>query len=483
MAKDLRTFLNEVKEMQAAGRIPQGAGFVEVKRTMSPILEVAALQQKLAKSIYHRKLEPGEGRYPIIYCHKIEGSKVPLITNLLGSTERHAVSLGLDPAKLSERDLFWEYRKRLANPVPSKTVPASQAPVKEVVLKGDKADLGLLPFIKHAPLNSGKYITIGCMVCKDPDTGIPNAGVYRHEVKGKNLLGAMINPKHNGDYIAYRYAKLRKPMEVAIYDGHHPAVITAACADGPVDMDEYDIAGGFLQEPLELVRGDTVDIPVPARAEIVIEGVIDKPWEMGTDGPFSEGGGYYGRGGKPCYLIRVTAITMRHDAIYHDLDPCSREHGMTSGPLRSLTVYNAVKEVVPTVKAVRSVGTILFVCIEKRIEGEGKWAAMAALNKHYNAQFCVVVDDDIDIFDDRRVWWAIGSRVTADRDIDMITRITGHHLSPTCYNEAREPVVEGGPMQTRVIIDATKPLHVPFSIPVEPAWDLLKSIKPEDYIS
>ncbi len=482
MAKDLRTFLDEVRALQGEGAFKE-AGLVEVTRTMKRDLEVPTLQQKLAKGIYHRKVEPGEARFPAIYCHDMEDSKLPLVTNLLGSWEMHGVSLGMDPSHWSQQEVSEEYRKRKDEQKPTVTVPASQAPVKEVIITGEDVDLDALPIIKHATGNSGRYITVGCMVCVDPDTGIPNAGMYRHEVKGKNLLGAMINPKHHGDYIAHRYAQLGKPMEVAIYDGHHPAVVTAACAEGPVDLNEYEVAGAYLGEPLEVVKGETVDIPVPGRAEIVIEGVIDNPGEMITDGPFSEGGGYYGRGEKPCYLIRVTAITMRRDAIYHDLDPCSREHGMTGGGRRETDVFNAVKEVVPTVKAVRSNGTMLFVSIEKRAEGEGKWAALAAMTRHYNAAFVIVVDDDVDVFDDRRLWWAIGSRVMPDYDIDMITRTTGHHLSPVSYNEARDPVVEGGPMQTRVIIDATRPLHIPFSTTIEPDWDLWETMKVEEYIA
>ncbi|MBI2985960.1 MAG: UbiD family decarboxylase [Deltaproteobacteria bacterium] len=483
MAKDLRTFLDKVRQMQAAGGSFKEAGIVDVKRPMSWDLEVPTLQQKLAKGLRHRKIDPGEARHPAIFCHKIEGSKIPLVTNLLGSWEMHGASLGLEPSQWNEKGLTSEYKKRLAKPVPTVTVDASKAPVKEVILKGDDVDLGLLPILRHATLNSGRYITVGCMVCMDPDTGIPNAGIYRHEVKGKNLLGAMINPKHHGDYIAHRYAQLGKPMEVIIYDGHHPAVVTAACVNGPVELNEYEVAGAYLGEPLEVIKAETVNIPVPARSEIIIEGVIDNPREMVTDGPFSEGGGYYGRGEKPCYLIRVTAITMRKDAIYHDLDPCSREHGTTGGSSRTMDVFNAVKEVVPTVKAVRSTGPVVFVSIEKRAEGEGKWAALAAMTRSYNAAFVIVVDDDVDVFDDKRLWWAIGSRVVPDQNIDMITRVTGHHLSPVAYNEAREPLVEGGPMQTRVIIDATKPLHIPFSTAIEPAWDLYNSMKVEDYIT
>ena len=146
---------------------------------------------------------------------------------------------------------------------------------------------------------------------------------------------------------------------------------------------------------------------------------------------------------------------------------------MTGGGNREFDVYNAVKEVMPTVKAVRSNGTLPLISMEKCIEGEGKWAALAGMTKHNKAAFIAVVDDD-------RLWWAIGSRVIPDYDIDMITRTTGHHLSPISYNQSRQPIVEGGPMQTRVIIDATRPLHIPFSTTIKPDWDLWKSMKVED---
>jgi UbiD family decarboxylase len=166
MAKDLRTFLEQVREL--------GPEFyVEVSKKLSPELEVSVIQEKLAK----------EGRYPVIYCPEIEGSKLPLVTDLCSGYKMMGLALDMDPKEI-ERDkakAFFEYRRRGSEPKPIKMISSSSAPVKEVVLKGKDIDLGLLPITKAAPLNSGKYIAIGQMVCRDPTTGIFNSGIYRHE--------------------------------------------------------------------------------------------------------------------------------------------------------------------------------------------------------------------------------------------------------------------------------------------------------------
>lgn len=164
MGQDLRDFLKLARE----------AGpdlYMEATRVLKPRLEINVLQLKLAR----------QGRYPVIYCHQIEGSKLPLVSNLFGSYELLALALGLDPMKVTKSAILREYRMREGNTKPVQVVPASQAPVKEVILRGKDVDLGILPANHHAEGDSGKFITIGQMVCKNPDTGISNVGVYRHE--------------------------------------------------------------------------------------------------------------------------------------------------------------------------------------------------------------------------------------------------------------------------------------------------------------
>ena len=271
MSKDLRQFLRMAKEAGADY-------YVEVKKPLAIDLEVNVLQEKLAK----------EGRYPVIYCPEMKGSKLPLCTNLFGNYEVLGLALDIDPdtlKRVGKAEIQQEYMRRLKDRKPLQWVSAAEATVKDVIIKGEDVDLGIIPIPKGSELDSGKYIGIGAMICKDADKGIVNMGVYRHEVKGKNKLGCFISPTHHGAYIARRYAELGKTMEAAIYIGHHPAVSFAGVTTTRLlEEDELQAAGGFLGEPLRVTRGETVDLPVPADAEIIIEGVID-PSKMVTDGP------------------------------------------------------------------------------------------------------------------------------------------------------------------------------------------------------
>jgi len=465
MSKDLRQFLEVVREM--------GPDFyVEVTRPLKPKFEVCVIQEKLAK----------EGRFPVIYCPNIEGSRLPLVTNLFGSYDMLGLALDINPKKADKSEIIEEFRRREANAMPPQIVPASQSPVKEVILKGKDVDMGLLPVIHHQPLDSGKYIDISFMICKDPDTGIPNAGVYRHEVKGKDKISVEIAAPHHGAHIARRHADLGKPMEVALAVGHHPATILGSQALGGVELNELEVMGGLLDEPLRVTSGETVDLPIPADAEIAIEGVID-PRNMVTDGPFAEYTGYYGEV-LPAYLIQVTAITMRKDAIYHDLDPAHREHNLATALGSESGTYDAIRRVVPTVQAVHCPpsGTCvyhIYVSIRKRIQGEGKLAALAALTGMPRCKLVVVVDEDVDVYDEQEVLWAIATRVVGDKDISIIPGVTSEHLDPGAYDETR---LQRGYMASKVIIDATKPVDLPYSTRITPPSELWNSMNLTDYL-
>ena len=465
MNKDLRTFLKQARE---AGQ----NFYVEVNQPLKPKYETWVIQEKLGK----------EGRFPVIYYPKIEGSELPVVSNLFGSWGLFGLALGMDPKQSTISEIFHEYMRRKERRKPFKTVSSSESPVKEVILKGKEVDLGLLPIIHHAMLDSGKYISCGQLVCKDPDTGILNVGIYRMELKGKDKLGVMMIPAQHARYIARRYADLGKPMEIAVYVGHHPAVTAGAEFTGPIDVCEYDVAGAYLDEPLEVVKAETVDIPVPAYAEIVIEGLIDTR-KMDMDGPFAEWTGYYGERSE-CYIIQVTGMTMRRNAIYHDLTAGCWEHPMLNSIGFTGAVYDAVARVVPSVKNVylppsgRGV-IIAYISIAKRIEGEGKRVALAAINSAASVKIAVVVDEDINIYNEEEVLWAVATRVCPDLDIDIIPFLAGGKLDPTAYDETR---MKKGAMTSKMIIDATKPVSLPFPTRIAPPEELWERMRLKDYI-
>ena len=458
------------------------------------MLEPAVIQEKLSN----------RGLFPVIYCPEIKGSKIPLVSNLFGSYTMLGMALGIESrmsatdieerpyfafgdrgAQLVDRErLVREMSEKLGDKKPPQTVPASEAPVKEVILKGKDVDLGILPMTKHGARDSTKYITAGCMISKDPTTGIPNVGIYRHELKGKNKLGLAAFSAHHIAYISRHYAEMGKRMEVAIFIGHHPTVVLGSMTKGDIDMNELEVMGGLLGEPLLMTPAETVDLEVPAWAEIVIEGTVDTT-HIDADGPFAEYSGYYGeRGGRTVYVMDVTAITMRKDAIYQDLDPAHREHNLLSALFFESAVFDQVKRVVPTLKAVNvplsaSAAFHIYLSIKKRIQGEGKWAGMAALLSDPYTKMAIVVDEDVDVYDEQEVLWAIATRVNAAKDIQVLPWVAGSEYDPTSYDET---ATGRGNMTTKVIIDATKPVGIDFQIRCAPPEELWKSLKLSDYI-
>ena len=465
MNKDLRTFLGEARQLGPDY-------FATVSRTVDPVFEPSVIQQKLAAA----------GRFPVIRFENIDGASMPLATNLFGSYELLGLALGVDPGE-PKSAILGRFRERVANPRPTVSVGRADAPVKQVVWQGADIDLGKLPIVHHAEKNAGKYISVGCLVLRDPDTGVLNAGMYRHEVKGPDRIACMFNPAHHGGYIYRRYKELGRRMEAVLFLGHHPAAVMGALARGPMDSDELQIMGGLMDEPLEVVPGDTVDLPVPAFAEIAIEGYLD-PENETADGPFSEYTGFYGPAKDPVGLMQITAITMRSDAIYHDLDPAHQEHNLAGALTFESSVFDGVKNLVPTVTGVYmpTSGSCVFtayVAIKKRVPGEGMSAGLAAITSEPNLKIAIVVDDDIDIYDEQRVLWAIATHFEADQGLAVIPNAMGAHLNPSAYGEVRH---EKGPMNTKIVIDATRPATLPFAERIRPHKETWDRIDLADYI-
>jgi len=465
MNKDLRTFLGEARQL---GR----DYFVTVSRPVDPMYEPAMIQQKLA----------AEGRYPVIRMDRVNGSELPLATNMFGSYELLGLALGVDPGTPGS-EILQRFRSRIANPRPTVAVTRDQAPVKQIVLTDGGIDLGALPIVHHAEGDSGKYISVGCLVVRDPDTGILNVGMYRHEVQGRDRLGCMFNPAHHAGYIYRRYQELGRRMEAVLFIGHHPAAILGTLVHGAMDVDELELMGGLMDEPLEVVPAETVDLPVPAFAEIAIEGYLDPDQET-SDGPFAEYTGFYGPAKDPIGLMQVTAITMRSDAIYHDLDPAHQEHNLAGVLSFENRVYDSVKNLVPTVTGVYlptsgSCAFTVYVAIKKRVPGEGMSAGLAAIAANSDIKLAVVVDDDIDIRDEQRVLWAIATHFEADKGLAVIPNAMGSHLNPSAYCAVRS---EKGPMNTKMVIDATRPATLPFATRIRPHQETWDRIRLDDYI-
>ncbi len=436
MAKSLRTFLDQVRE----GR-PDELKIIE--REVDPLLEIAAVVEKFQQ----------RNEFPGLLFTNVKGSKLPVLINLHASFERMALAQGAKDLL----DMEINQANREANPLEPRWIKPSEAPVKEVVLCGEEANLGLLPLTHKNELDAGRYISAGVSITKQRGTGLINMGIYRHQLQGPQQLGYMVNPANHGSHIQRDYEDHDEPCPIAIVIGHHPTFYMAAVSKVAPGQ-EMPLAGSLMGEPMEVVKGETVDLPIPAHAEIVIEGYLP-PHERQFEGTFGEWPGYYYMEG-PRPFIKVTAITMRKDAICQDLLNAHPEHTILGAVPRMGSLYRAIKAVCPNLVAVNlpwsgNCRSFCYISLDKRAEGEPTQAAFAAMTTEPNIRHTWIVDKDVDVFSDASVLTAMATRFQADRQMKVIPNAMGAHLNPTAYGFDR---MEQGPMETKVIFDCTKPL-------------------------
>jgi len=459
MAKNLRTYIEQL--VQA---MPEQ--IKSVNREVNPKFEITGIVEKLEN----------QGKSFAIMFRKVKGSKIPVLINVGASYERLALALDTDVEHMVE-----EYSKREDNRISVREV--NNGPVKEVIIKNEDVDLNMLPITVHNEHDAGKYVAAGATITKDPDTKKQNVGLYRLQVQDRDQLGLFINPANHGYLIGERYREIGKPMEVAVVIGHHPAFLMASVSKLEGYGGELEVASGLLGEPLEVVKGETVDLFVPAQAEIVLEGVVN-PGLKRNEGPFGEWPRYYTSAGDRWY-IKVTAITMRKDTIYQDIMAAHDEHNMIGALPRMGSLYRRVTEVLPTVKAINlplsGGGRVrCYISLKKRSDGEPKQAAFAALATVPDIKHIILVDDDIDVFNEKEVLWALSTRFQAHEDLIVMPNCMGSHLIPTAYDITK---LEHGVMETKLIFDATMPAPpTPFPRRAKAPPEIIERINPEEYI-
>jgi len=255
--QDLQAFIRYLEENHP-GEV------LRVTEEVDPIFEVTAILWKLEQ----------ERQYPCVIFENVKGSDMPVVTNLHASFARLAMSIGL-PIDATPRDFVLEYMKREENPIPRVLVDRDQAPCKEIILTGDEVDVTMLPTLKYHELDSGamdpgyedfqgRYITLGYDTMKDPDTGVPNVGIYRLQVKSPNKFGIQISETAHGHYIMQKNIKHGRPTEMAVFNGVHPAVELGCLSFTGIDvggaghagLDGAAIALGAIDHDLGARAGD-----------------------------------------------------------------------------------------------------------------------------------------------------------------------------------------------------------------------------------
>ena len=411
MPQDLRSYLDLIKR----GKPEE---FAVVSREMDPAYEITALVVKLEKEARRR---------PVLLFEKVKGTPFPVLTNLHASRSRLALAMRVAP-----QDMLTAYLRAMERPIPPRVV--ATGPVKDVVLTGSRINLLELPQIIHHEGDAGAYITAAISFAKDPTGSGWNCAYNRLMIKGRDTTSIHLTAgKHLWEYQRLAEAK-GEALPVAFAIGVHPAIALGALAIGSIDEDERAIMGGLFGEALELVKCETSDILVPAHAELVIEGEI-LPTARTAEGPFGEFTGY-SLGERQREVLQVKAVTHRAGAMFQDITVAHLDHMLLSTIPMEANLYRAVRAMVPSVKAVRVPGPFTcYVSIEQRLPGQAKNAILAVLGADLYMKRVVVVDHDVDIFDDRQMTWALATRCQPDRDITIITHARGSDLDPSAKED------------------------------------------------
>ena len=430
--KDLREFITYLDEQKELRRIRKP---VDIK------YEIAA---------YIRKTSDVKG--PALLFENVKDSRTPVAGGIFATRKRALLALDTTDKECADK-----FKHALEHLMPPRKI--SSGPCKEVVRKGDDADLSRFPIPIFSEGDSGPFITAGLVISKDPESARCNTSIYRLQVHSSRRLGVKAQQLQRQLRIAESKGE---PLPVAIAIGTDPVLTLASQWDAPYGVDELELAGGLRGEAVEVVRAETVDLMVPATAEIVIEGYI-QPKMREIEGPFGEVGGY-STPKFPKPVIEVTAITHRKNPIFHAAltgMPTTENHILRQIPMEA-TYYWELKKRHPGVTAVHfpAAGAILFLVVIAMkqtylYEARNAIASMFATRRN---KIIIVVDDDVDIYDMEKVMWAVATRSRPEEDVVIFPRLSTSGMDPSAFRlEGTDSFWNSG-----LGIDATKPFGQPF---------------------
>ena len=394
---------------------------------------------------------------------KGDASNSRILSNMLGSSqERFALTVGLDPA-LSTREMIAATRQIMKRRVSPIQIARDRAPVSEVVLRGDEIDLTRFPVPKFWPRDGGPYIGTGNVTfTRDPETGLINSGVYRQMLHGPRRVGLNFVAGRHGLRNCQGWWDRGKPCEVVVAYGIDPALFIASTqAYGPKES-ELDAAGGLMGAPVELTEAETVSLPIPARAEFVIEGLVH-PDQTESEGPLGEFHGFYSGAASQRPVIEVTAVHHRKSPIFTAAlmaNYPSGEIGAYHAIMRSARICESLEAMgVPGVQSAYahpgSASGYGFVVVSIKQSYPGHAAQVLGLTAQmpaavYCTKWIVVVDDDVDPTDIDQVLWAMTTMANPSDDIDIARHTWTFRSDPSLSPEAR-------PYGSKALINACRP--------------------------
>jgi 2,5-furandicarboxylate decarboxylase 1 len=431
---------------------------------------IANLEQQGELIRFTAEIDPDETMSAVAHKTFAELGKSCLFENLKGHPDWRAVAQIVANRRkwaialgVGESAVMATLAERMAEPVATMEVPREAAPCKEIAMIGDAVDLGRIPAMWTSEKDPGRYIAAGMCFIKDPETGIRNVSFHRAQIVGPDRTAFLICPRQ-AHKIFQMYGARGRPMEVAMVVGAHPLINFAAGFVAPYGTDEMTIAGALLGDPVRMVKCETIDMEVPADAELVIEGQIF-PGERTEEGPFGEVTGTYAQEGSTP-LFRVTAVTHRKDPIFYAM-----QCGLAPSEAHSLICTTVEMKLTEHLRGidggelelldVRCIGAMspmmVVVQVRQHYPGQARAALLAALSSPYlHPKFAVAVDEDIDPADVDQVMWAIATRTHAASDVERVdaTRVfTLDNASP--IEPGMSAMYRVG---TKMAIDATRPV-------------------------
>jgi 4-hydroxy-3-polyprenylbenzoate decarboxylase len=425
--RDLRDWITQ---LEAIGQVQR------IREEIDPNEEMGAITYMAHQTI----------NAPALLFERIKGCPpgFQALWNPLGSSvDRFALSVG-EPGGLGVMDLIQRCKTKFSRAIAPVMIDGRDAPVNMHHMTGNAVDLSRFPAGRHWPGDGGPYIgTCDAVLTRDPDAGWINVGTYRQMVQSRNQVGLFLSPGKDARLHIERYWSRNQPCEVVGVWGVEPAMFIAGSQTFPKSVSELDFIGGMLGRPVELVEGQAGSLPYPARAEIVMEGVIP-PNSLKLEGPFGEFTGYYGNPEAPAFLVEVKAIHYRDNpilthALMADYPAC--ESSLLYSVARSARIWNDLDKLgVPGIKGVychpaaAAGAAMTVISLEQRYAGHAAQVLALAAQVPGGAFFSkwiIAVDEDVDPSNTNQVIWAMSTRCAPSNDIDVLRQTWSTYLDPT----------------------------------------------------
>ncbi len=444
--------------------IDRGSHLKTITQSVDPNEELAAITYMATRQV----------GAPALLFQSFSGNPygARVLSNMLGSSkERYALAMGLSPGA-SMQEMIKATRSIIKRRIAPIFVAGDSAPVNEVVLRGDEIDLTQFPIPKFWPADGGPFIGTGSVtLTKSPSTGRVNVGVYRQQLLGPRRIGLNFVPGRHGEHDVQAMWALGRPAEVVVAFGIDPLLFIVGSQRFGAGESELDVAGGIMGRPVELTQAETVDLPMPARAELIIEGLVHQGDEE-IEGPLGEFHGFYSEEPTRKPVIEVTALRFRKSPIMTAalmaLYP-SGEIGAYQTIMRSARILDDLDNIqcpgitgVYCHPAAASGNCLVVVSLKQMYPGHATQALALTAQcpaATYYTKWIIAVDDDVDPTDIDQVIWALSTRCNPSADIDFLRQTMSFRADPSIAPQDK-------PYGSKILINACNPYRYRQQAPV-----------------